>query len=350
MGCYRRSKLLVDAFRSCASRISLKSAIQRPASVNAVTGCSISAPNGAKASGFSPLYSLVSHRSISHSGLTGTRYSPLFHSAKRYYYTDRYSVQHFRPRGPRRWFQNGRNVFIVVVVGSGAVITLYFGNLEAVPYTKRTHFVLLSKEMEKKLGETQFQQMKANFKGKILPAIHPESVRVRLIANDIVKALQRGLRHERVWSDMGYASEGFGHADDLSGRETLMALGDFGGDEKLEGKWSREDEILDDNWVQQTRKKGQEKGKQSATGHLDGLNWEVLVVREPVVNAFCLPGGKIVVFTGLLDVFRSDAEIATIIGHEVHYKDTVFSSLLLFVFVVERIMGYVSFNWSFWFT
>jgi predicted Zn-dependent protease len=41
------------------------------------------------------------------------------------------------------------------------------------------------------------------------------------------------------------------------------------------------------------------------------------VVNEPVVNAFCLPGGKIVVFTGLLEHFRSDAEIATIIGHEV---------------------------------
>ncbi|ONI25151.1 hypothetical protein PRUPE_2G284400 [Prunus persica] len=34
-------------------------------------------------------------------------------------------------------------------------------------------------------------------------------------------------------------------------------------------------------------------------------------------NAFCLPGRKIVVFTELLKHFRSDAEIATIIGHEV---------------------------------
>ncbi|KAL0382313.1 UNVERIFIED_CONTAM: Mitochondrial metalloendopeptidase OMA1 [Sesamum calycinum] len=55
----------------------------------------------------------------------------------------------------------------------------------------------------------------------------------------------------------------------------------------------------------------------SQTGHLEGLKWEVLVVNEPVINAFCLPGGKIVVFTGLLNHFRADAEIATVIGHEV---------------------------------
>lgn len=41
-------------------------------------------------------------------------------------------------------------------------------------------------------------------------------------------------------------------------------------------------------------------------------------MNEPVVNAFCLPGGKIVVFTGLLEHFKTDAKIATIIGHEVY--------------------------------
>ncbi|KAI3917808.1 hypothetical protein MKW92_008434 [Papaver armeniacum] len=47
------------------------------------------------------------------------------------------------------------------------------------------------------------------------------------------------------------------------------------------------------------------------------MNWEVLVIDEPIVNAFCIPGGKIIVLTGLLDHFRTDAEIATIISHEV---------------------------------
>ncbi|KAI3918115.1 hypothetical protein MKX01_041435 [Papaver californicum] len=43
---------------------------------------------------------------------------------------------------------------------------------------------------------------------------------------------------------------------------------------------------------------------------------KILVVDEPTVNAICMPGGKIVVFTGLLHHFRSDAEVATILAHE----------------------------------
>ncbi|KAJ6764470.1 METALLOENDOPEPTIDASE OMA1 MITOCHONDRIAL [Salix koriyanagi] len=163
------------------------------------------------------------------------------------------------------------------------------------------------------MGETQFEQMKAAFKGKILPALHPESVRTRLIAQDIIDALQRGLQREQVWSDMGYASQESDMAHEASAHETLKALSER--EEKIEGKWYKEDEILDDNWVQQCRKK--EKGLKADASHLDGLNWEILVVNEPVVNAFCLPGGKIVVYTGLLEQFKTDAEIATIIGHEV---------------------------------
>ena len=41
------------------------------------------------------------------------------------------------------------------------------------------------------------------------------------------------------------------------GRETLNALA--GSEEKIEGNWAKEDEILDDKWIQQSRKKGQER-------------------------------------------------------------------------------------------
>jgi hypothetical protein len=311
MGCYRRAKVALDAFRNFASRIIPKDPIQEPRSRISHTGLnSIFASSKSKSSGFPPYFPISQPSRIQFNKFSQS--NPFVGGAKRYYYVDRYKVQHFRPRGPRRWFQNPRYVLVVVLVGSGVLITAYYGNLETVPYTKRTHFVLLSKSMERRLGETQFEQMKAAFKGKILPAIHPESVRVRLIAKDIIEALQRGLRNEQVWSDLGYASESVGGVHEAKTHETLMAL-----KEREEGKWFKEDEILDDKWVQQCRKKGQERGSQPETSHLEGLNWEVLVVNEPVVNAFCLPGGKIVVFTGLLDHFRSDSEIATIIGHEV---------------------------------
>jgi metalloendopeptidase OMA1, mitochondrial len=45
--------------------------------------------------------------------------------------------------------------------------------------------------------------------------------------------------------------------------------------------------------------------------------WEVNVLENPQVNAFCLPGGKIGVFTGLLHVVRNDDQLATVLSHEI---------------------------------
>ena len=48
----------------------------------------------------------------------------------------------------------------------------------------------------------------------------------------------------------------------------------------------------------------------------DDFEWEVNVVQNPQVNAFCLPGGKIVVYTGILPVAANEAGLATVLGHE----------------------------------
>ncbi|CAN6705596.1 unnamed protein product [Malus baccata var. baccata] len=93
--------------------------------------------------------------------------------------------------------------------------------------------------------------MKESFKGDIVPAIHPDSVRVRLIAKDIIEALQRGLSHEVTWTDVDYASGKVDPAHEGGGgKDTLMALHDA----PEQGKWSREDEILDDQWIEKSRK------------------------------------------------------------------------------------------------
>ncbi|KAK3022194.1 hypothetical protein RJ639_047016 [Escallonia herrerae] len=307
MAWYKRSKLALDTLRTSFSRITPKNSIRKPTSKTDPSD-PISYKSGvSRSSGTLGFQRVVKSNHYQYS------YNPFLAGARRYYYVDRNQVSHFRPRGPKRLFQNPRNVLIVVLVGSGVFITIYFGNRETVPYTKRKHFVLLSKSLEKQIGETQFEQIKTSFKGKILPALHPESVRVRLIAKDIIEALQRGLQKEQVWTDLSYASEGSGVPVGKGRRnEMLKALS-----ESEDVGWSKDDEILDDEWVQKSRRKGQERGVESATGHLEGLKWEVLVVNEPVVNAFCLPGGKIVVFPGLFEHFRTDTEIATIIGHEV---------------------------------
>jgi len=45
--------------------------------------------------------------------------------------------------------------------------------------------------------------------------------------------------------------------------------------------------------------------------------WEYVLLEDPSANAFAMPGGKIAVFTGLLETVESDDELAAVIGHEI---------------------------------
>jgi predicted Zn-dependent protease len=58
----------------------------------------------------------------------------------------------------------------------------------------------------------------------------------------------------------------------------------------------------------------------ASEGHSDYLNgyeWEYHLVDSPEVNAWCMPGGKIVVYTGILPVTQTEDGLATVMGHEV---------------------------------
>ncbi len=55
----------------------------------------------------------------------------------------------------------------------------------------------------------------------------------------------------------------------------------------------------------------------SATGDdAKDFKWQVSVVRSPQVNAFCLPGGKIVVYTGIIPYAKTEDGLAAVMGHE----------------------------------
>lgn len=58
----------------------------------------------------------------------------------------------------------------------------------------------------------------------------------------------------------------------------------------------------------------------NSTGHpeyLKDYKWEYNLVNDKTVNAWCMPGGKIVFYTGILPIAANDRGIAAIMGHEV---------------------------------
>jgi predicted Zn-dependent protease len=47
------------------------------------------------------------------------------------------------------------------------------------------------------------------------------------------------------------------------------------------------------------------------------FQWEYVLLESPEVNAWCMPGGKIAVYTGLMPVVQNEAALAAVLGHEV---------------------------------
>jgi predicted Zn-dependent protease len=50
---------------------------------------------------------------------------------------------------------------------------------------------------------------------------------------------------------------------------------------------------------------------------LEGYQWEFNLVDSKEVNAWCMPGGKVVVYTGLLPITQNEAALAIVLGHEI---------------------------------
>ncbi|MGE5497499.1 MAG: M48 family metallopeptidase [Syntrophothermus sp.] len=52
---------------------------------------------------------------------------------------------------------------------------------------------------------------------------------------------------------------------------------------------------------------------------LKGYAWEFNLVDDPQVNAWCMPGGKVVVYSGIMKLVKNEAELATVLGHEISH-------------------------------
>jgi predicted Zn-dependent protease len=50
---------------------------------------------------------------------------------------------------------------------------------------------------------------------------------------------------------------------------------------------------------------------------LKSFKWEFNTIQEDIINAWCMPGGKVVVYTGLLPVTQNETALAVVMGHEI---------------------------------
>ncbi len=74
--------------------------------------------------------------------------------------------------------------------------------------------------------------------------------------------------------------------------------------------------------------------QQGQSDALSGYKWEFNLIQGNEVNAWCMPGGKVVVYTGILPVTQNEAALAVVLGHEIthavasHGKERMSQQLL----------------------
>ena len=117
----------------------------------------------------------------------------------------------------------------------------------------RRQLLALSPTQELEIGRRAYREVLEKYRGRILSPDDPDNVRVRRVCNRIIRAT--GIRPLQ--------------------REINLHLNHY------------------------------------------YFDWEVHVVRSRQANAFCLPGGKIIVFTGILPIAENDDQLATVLSHEI---------------------------------
>jgi metalloendopeptidase OMA1, mitochondrial len=131
---------------------------------------------------------------------------------------------------------------------------VWYSSREEIPFTHRMHAILVTTDMERQLGEQAFAQITQDAARK--GSLLPRS-------HPATRAVERvGRRLAAVASDPRLGGGGY-------------------------------------------------------TDHMKGLDWEFVVIDDNQCNAFVVPGGKVVVFTGLLRILRSEKELAAVLAHEV---------------------------------
>lgn len=167
------------------------------------------------------------------------------------------------------------------VVKCLSFVTFLIGRFEMVPFTNRIVYVFPF--IDKIWGELYYSRcVKEGYKkGEVLSQDHPLCVRVESISVKLLEALRKE-----------------------SGRRHLLA----------DQRW-----LVGDNGEFKLVKscRGKEDDEFARVRLKEGIDWEFFVLDVPMACSGYINIGKILVFTGMFDRYKTDAELAIIIAHEV---------------------------------
>ena len=168
---------------------------------------------------------------------------------------ERYEQQ----QAPRRRGLFGNVRWWILLLFAGYAAFSWFGGKKTDPYTGEAAHYGATPEEEVQLGAQAFQQVvgDANAQGALLPPNSAESQNVSEIAKRLIKVVPQ------VSADLAA----------MNGQEAPTSYKDF--------------------------------------------EWSAAVINSQEANAFCLPGGKIAVYTGLLPITRNNDALAVVMGHEI---------------------------------
>jgi predicted Zn-dependent protease len=105
----------------------------------------------------------------------------------------------------------------------------------------------------------------------------------------------------------------------FTGRKRFLLVGEAS--ELQMGAQAYQDVLAESNLSTDLREVGRVRtigGRVAEATGKDDYAWEFnLIEADTVANAFCLPGGKVAVYTGIMELASSDAELATVMAHEI---------------------------------
>lgn len=166
-----------------------------------------------------------------------------------------------------------------MLFGSGVAAVVYFTNRQEIPYTHRRHFCLCPVNVERTMGTATFEQIREQAKAE----------------GKLLPPNHPGtLRVKKVGTRIAKTAD---------------------------------QPPPDGGYIQ----------------HMQGLEWEFAVIASEEVNAFVVPGGKVVVYTGLLRLMDSEDQLANVLAHEAAHvvaRHSAERMTQVYLFELVRLLAY----------